>query len=385
LYQTWDEVENKGGAMKNKLGLWGLFRLLVLIGLVLVGCTNHSGEKASPLKGIYVVKDATEEWTGTITQTYTTSAADAELNTLTINLSQIMSRAVGSHNQTVIKQTITFSPSEPKPTEETSQTEGNKRVKYTWRNLKARTPIEVTITTELTVKIAPQSVTDVSWANYKPNDQVKEYLNPSSDIQASDKQITETVDEIINRQNDSLVTRTNKIACWMKKHTKWDNTRSNKDALTVLKDKKGNCQGMANLMAALLRNAGIPTRVVGGWVLGKNYTYTYKKDGQELGYTFNWGNGGSHGWVEVWGGSANGWLPCDPQASIFYVDGAHIKEGEGKNFEEVVYHYTLAPKNGEITLTPSLKPPSEEFEEVKKDAVKVIEMDCDQLSTIETQ
>lgn len=81
------------------------------------------------------------------------------------------------------------------------------------------------------------------------------------------------------------------------------------DPLRVLAYGRTYCVGYANLAVILLRSAGIPARSMS----------CYMSPGK------NWGNGygGWHEYIEVFY-PGTGWLSCDPQDSIFFVDPYHI-------------------------------------------------------------
>ncbi|MEO8587354.1 MAG: DUF3488 and transglutaminase-like domain-containing protein [Acidobacteriota bacterium] len=75
----------------------------------------------------------------------------------------------------------------------------------------------------------------------------------------------------------------------------------------VLNRRKGHCQTFATAMALLLREVGVPTRFVTGFLggeLGAFGKYVLVR-GQNV-----------HAWVEVWCGPARGWVTFDPTPSI---------------------------------------------------------------------
>lgn len=74
----------------------------------------------------------------------------------------------------------------------------------------------------------------------------------------------------------------------------------------VLNRRKGHCQTFATAMALLLREVGVPTRFVTGFLggeLGAFGRYVLVR-GQNV-----------HAWVEVWCGPARGWVTFDPTPS----------------------------------------------------------------------
>jgi transglutaminase-like putative cysteine protease len=75
------------------------------------------------------------------------------------------------------------------------------------------------------------------------------------------------------------------------------------DAVSVLKNKRGDCNEHATLFTALARAAGVPARVAVGLVL---------QDGRFL----------YHAWAEVWLGR---WLALDPTWRQFPADAGHVR------------------------------------------------------------
>jgi hypothetical protein len=75
----------------------------------------------------------------------------------------------------------------------------------------------------------------------------------------------------------------------------------------VVSRRKGHCQTFATAMALLLREVGVPTRFVTGFLggeIGAFGRYVLVR-GQNV-----------HAWVEVWCGEARGWVTFDPTPSV---------------------------------------------------------------------
>ncbi len=108
------------------------------------------------------------------------------------------------------------------------------------------------------------------------------------------------------------------LLSWTRLKIKFDSSLSiNQTALQVLKRKTATCRGFVNLSLALLRTAGIPCRYMScitppncGWGIQNR--------------------GGAHAFLEVYYPDV-GWLGCDPQHSIHFVDPFHIVTGIGKS------------------------------------------------------
>ncbi|MBN1698807.1 MAG: transglutaminase domain-containing protein [Spirochaetales bacterium] len=119
------------------------------------------------------------------------------------------------------------------------------------------------------------------------------------------------------------------------------------EPLKVLARGRTYCVGYANLAVILLRSAGIPARS----------RTCYMPPGK------NWGSshGGWHEYIEVFYPGA-GWLSCDPQDSVFFVDPYHIvmernasyrrQVGEEKRYTTLEY---VTPEGFRKTRTYDLK------------------------------
>lgn len=86
----------------------------------------------------------------------------------------------------------------------------------------------------------------------------------------------------------------------------------------ILEHKAGVCQDFAHLMLELLRNLGIPSRYVSGYICPN-------KNGMR-------GEGATHAWVEVWIPGC-GWRGIDPTNNT-WVDGRHVKLAIGRHFND---------------------------------------------------
>ena len=92
---------------------------------------------------------------------------------------------------------------------------------------------------------------------------------------------------------------------------------------TVVKLKKGVCQDFAHLMIACLRNMGLPSRYVSG------YIETMPPPGKEKLV----GTDASHAWVSVYFPSI-GWVEFDPTNNVLPTD-KHIVTAYGRDYHDV--------------------------------------------------
>lgn len=104
------------------------------------------------------------------------------------------------------------------------------------------------------------------------------YLHPSCQIQSDSPEIKQLAQEIIRSNND--YGKSQDIHNWMIENISFNYEMANSyqlnraynDSLSVLKNKSGVCIGYSNLYAALLRSAGIKTKVVHGFQIDPNET-----------------------------------------------------------------------------------------------------------------
>ncbi len=91
-------------------------------------------------------------------------------------------------------------------------------------------------------------------------------------------------------------------------------------AIDAWQERSGVCQDYAHLTLLLLRDMGIPSRYVSG--------YLHPRRNAELGETVQ---GESHAWVEVWTGS---WWGFDPTNDVD-VSSQHVTVGMGRDYGDV--------------------------------------------------
>jgi len=145
-----------------------------------------------------------------------------------------------------------------------------------------------------------------------PEKVADKYLVATMSIQADHKEIVSKASEIVS-QRDSDLTKVTKLVHWTAKNIK-GSMKDSFTALSVLRDREGECQAHANLYTALARAAKIPTRVVTGLV------YT-----EEIGFLY-------HAWAESY---VNGWLAVDPTLDQIPVDATHIKLYAGDSADDM--------------------------------------------------
>lgn len=133
------------------------------------------------------------------------------------------------------------------------------------------------------------------------------YLMDIGGIESASAEIVRQSKEIVGNEK-SAYQAAQKIMDWVYKYIDYTEVGSD-SAIAILRNHKGNCESHARLYTALARAAGIPTRMVCGYVLDK----------QQF-----WG----HAWVESYVGD---WIAIDPTSDEIYADATHIKLGYYNN------------------------------------------------------
>ncbi len=116
-----------------------------------------------------------------------------------------------------------------------------------------------------------------------------EFLRPNEYVQSDLPEIRKTVLSVIGGEADTL-TAALKLERWVAENMTFDLGIALAPASELIKNRRGTCVGYATLLATLARAAGIPSRVV-------------------LGYVYALGMFGGHAWTEIQVGED--WVPLD--------------------------------------------------------------------------
>lgn len=148
--------------------------------------------------------------------------------------------------------------------------------------------------------------------------QLKVYLQASELVQTNDPAIRELSSKLtkgVNTQFEAV----QKVVSFVVDHVHYVNPSQQYDALYSLQTGKGNCQNYSHLTAALLRNAGVPVRIVNGVTMNQPFDVSWAKGT----LTFKMGQG-RHSWVEVWFPD-QGWVPYDPQNMQYFISNRFVR------------------------------------------------------------
>jgi len=147
----------------------------------------------------------------------------------------------------------------------------------------------------------------------------RQYLEPNAFIQSDDAEILRLSREIIGGEKDAFRASL-ALERWVAENMKFDLGIVFAPAAEIIRNRRGTCVGYATLLATLARAAGIPSRIV-------------------MGYVYALGMFGGHAWAEVRLGEE--WVP---------LDAAVVNEGVADAARVAVVASSLAEGIGELTL-----------------------------------
>jgi hypothetical protein len=117
----------------------------------------------------------------------------------------------------------------------------------------------------------------------------RQYLEPNAFIQADDAEILRLARELVGTEKDTFRAALS-LERWVAGNMSFDLGIVFAPATEIIRNRRGTCVGYATLLATLARAAGIPSRIV-------------------MGYVYALGMFGGHAWAEVMIGER--WVPLD--------------------------------------------------------------------------
>ena len=117
----------------------------------------------------------------------------------------------------------------------------------------------------------------------------RQYLEPNAFIQSDDAEILRLARELVGAERDAFRAAL-RLERWVAENMNFDLGIVFAPATEIIRDRRGTCVGYATLLATLARAAGIPSRLV-------------------MGYVYALGMFGGHAWAEVMIGE--NWIPLD--------------------------------------------------------------------------
>ena len=216
----------------------------------------------------------------------------------------------------------------PEPQDRSTATDkrGNKILTATWNSPPRSIDVSLSCNA-LSRTNLPTVETNAPFPLAQIDPEHQDYLMPTEQVQSDDPRIRALAQELtkgVNTQFDAV----QRIVAWVIDHVHYVTPPVRYDALYSLESGKGNCQNYSHLSAALLRNVGIPTRIVNGVTLNEPFDIKWAKGV----LTFKMGQG-RHSWIEVWFPDL-GWVPFDAQNSVLFVSNRFIRVEVGVDNNE---------------------------------------------------
>jgi len=166
---------------------------------------------------------------------------------------------------------------------------------------------------------------------FETEPELLEYLQAEEKIESNNAEIIAKAKEITRKSKDAWEAAV-AIADWVYKNIRYEITGAG--AKETLKKRRGDCGPHTLLTIALCRAAGIPARMVGGFMYAQ-------------------GKFGQHYWVEVYM-DKEGWIPLDPTTGEYgYLDATHVRlwqKGEIESISVRVIDYTDEGEGKKISV-----------------------------------
>lgn len=230
---------------------------------------------------------------------------------------------------------VSFDP-EPSSVEEESDSFGNKFMRARWSPLTRSATIKISYTASITSRLTPME----SQAQFPLRDIPKTeaiFLKSTNMVQSTSEEIVSLSKKLTSHAKTEYEA-VQAILNWVSDNIKYTYNPPQYDALYTLRTASGNCQNFAHLSMALLRAAGIPSRIVGGISLKRQWKVPVGSGNylvQDMGQ-------GGHAWLEIYF-SDLGWLSYDPQQSRQFTSTRHIKQTHGLDSKDINDSWSASP------------------------------------------
>ncbi len=225
---------------------------------------------------------------------------------------------------------------EPSKVEDESDSYGNSFKKITWNGLKRDASIKVEFETRVKSGLsAMTSEAAFPLRNIPGKERI--FLKSTEMVQSDNGDIA----ELSKTLTDGAVTEyqaVSSILNFIADNIKYSYNPQKYDAHYTLANRSGNCQNFAHLSMALLRAAGIPSRIVGGISLKEQWKVPIDAENSVV---QGMGQGG-HAWMEIYFPDL-GWLSYDPQQSRQFTSSRHIKQTHGLDSTDINDTWSAAP------------------------------------------
>jgi transglutaminase-like putative cysteine protease len=135
------------------------------------------------------------------------------------------------------------------------------------------------------------------------------YLKPEPFIQSNIPEIQRKASEIVGKEDDDQ-RKAEKLVAWVYKNIAKKPVISVPDALQTLKNREGDCNEHAVLLAALARAAGLPAQI-------------------ETGLVYMRGSFFFHAWNVLYIDTLGGWVTADAALGQMPADVTHLRFARG--------------------------------------------------------
>jgi len=221
-----------------------------------------------------------------------------------------------TYSQKITNFKITFRP-DAQEKKTLKDARGNKTIQATWTDVPGSIDAVVSFDAQTSTGLkAIDSVAPFPLVSVPGN--LKDFLQASEQVQTNDPAIGE-LSQKLTRGSKTQFEAVQKVVSYVVDHVRYVNPPPQYDALYALRTGRGNCQNYSHLTAALLRNAGVPVRIVNGVTMNQPFNVSWEKGT----LTFKMGQG-RHSWVEVWYPDL-GWIPYDPQNMQFFISNRFVR------------------------------------------------------------
>jgi len=212
---------------------------------------------------------------------------------------------------------------------------GNRFKKARWENLNQRVNITISFNAHIKAELRSMDSSSPFPLNAISNDDAV-FLRPTQMVQSDNEEII-ALSRRLTVNARTTHDAVNAILNWVADNVKYTYNPPQYDAIHTMKTGKGNCQNFAHLSMALLRAAGIPSRIVGGISLKRQW-----KVPVENGYLVQDMGQGGHAWMEIFFPDL-GWLSYDPQQSRQFTSTRHIKQTHGLDSKDINDSWSASP------------------------------------------
>ncbi|OGW32660.1 MAG: transglutaminase, partial [Nitrospirae bacterium GWD2_44_7] len=212
---------------------------------------------------------------------------------------------------------------------------GNRFKKARWENLKQSVNVTISFNAGIKAELRSMESTAAFPLNGISGDDAV-FLKPTQMVQSENEEII-ALSRRLTANARTTHDAVNAILNWVADNVKYTYNPPQYDAIHTMKTGRGNCQNFAHLSMALLRAAGIPSRIVGGISLKRQW-----KVPVENGYLVQDMGQGGHAWMEIFFPDL-GWLSYDPQQSRQFTSTRHIKQTHGLDSKDINDSWSASP------------------------------------------